>query len=97
MLSPSFMAFLPEPVIRAASVSDSWQAAAAEMFVESGGHERLTVQDADVVSAALEAYRRHARVDFFDHLLLEAARKAGHLPVGTFDRQFAKVAAVETI
>ena len=61
------------------------------------GHEHLTVQEADVVRAALDGYRRHPRVDFFDHLLLEVARKAGHLPVGTFDRQFAKLAGVETI
>ena len=57
-------------------------------------HEHLTLQEADVVTAALEGYRRHPRVDFFDHLLREVARKAGHLPVGTFDRQFARLADV---
>jgi predicted nucleic-acid-binding protein len=61
------------------------------------GHEHLTVQDPDVVTAALDGYRRHARVDFFDHLVLQVARKAGHLPVGTFDRQFAKLAGVDRI
>lgn len=60
-------------------------------------HERLTLQDADVVTAALDGYRRHARVYFFDHLLLEMARKAGHLPVGTFDRQFARLADVDKL
>jgi predicted nucleic-acid-binding protein len=60
-------------------------------------HDHLTVQDADVVAAALETYRRHARVDFFDHLLLQVARKAGHLPVGTFDRQSAKLGGVEKL
>jgi hypothetical protein len=29
--------------------------------------------------------------------LLEVARKAGHLPVGTFDRQLARLTAVETV
>ena len=60
-------------------------------------HAHLTVQDADVVAAALAGYRRHARVDFFDHLLLEVARKAGHLPVGTFDHQFGRLNGVQKI
>jgi predicted nucleic-acid-binding protein len=69
-------------------------AGAIEMLLS---HAHLTVQDADVVTAALDGYRRHARVDFFDHLVLEVARKAGHLPVGTFDRQFARLAGVDKI
>ena len=60
-------------------------------------HAHLTTQDADVVAVALEHYRRHPRVDFFDYLVLEIARKAGHLPVGTFDRQFAKLAGAQQI
>ena len=63
-------------------------AAAVEMLLN---HEHLTIQDADVVSAALAHFRRHPRVDFSDCLVLETARKAGHLPVGTFDRRFAKL------
>jgi predicted nucleic-acid-binding protein len=52
-------------------------------------HQRLTIQDADVVAAALEHYRGHARLSFSDCLVLEIARKAGHLPLGTFDQRFA--------
>jgi predicted nucleic-acid-binding protein len=63
-------------------------AAAVEMLLS---HEHLTIQDADVVSAALAQYRRHPRVDFSDCLALETARKAGHLPIGTFDRHFARI------
>ena len=60
-------------------------------------HAHLTVQDADVVAAGLERYRRDPRVDFFDCLVLEVARKAGHLPVGTFDRRFAKLDDVQSV
>jgi len=60
-------------------------------------HAHLTLQDADVVASALERYRRHSRVSFFDHLILESARKAGHLPVGTFDRRFAKLDGAQKI
>jgi predicted nucleic-acid-binding protein len=69
-------------------------AGAIEMLLS---HEHLTVQDAEVVTAAVEGYRRHARIDLFDHLLLQVARKAGHLPVGTFDRQVGRLAGVEKI
>src|SRR6266568_2129253 len=47
-------------------------------------HEDLTLQDADVVAAALDAYRRRPALGFSDCLILEIARKAGHLPLGTF-------------
>lgn len=60
-------------------------------------HEHLTLQDADVVSAALNDYRRRPRVDFSDCLVVEVARKAGHLPVGTFDRRLARLDGVEKI
>src|SRR5688500_1061612 len=48
-------------------------------------HEHLSLQDAEVVSAALEQYRAVPALGFTDCLVLEIARKAGHLPVGTFD------------
>lgn len=63
-------------------------ATAVEMFLS---HQHLTIADADVVGAALEQYRGSSRMSFSDCLVLEMARKAGHLPVGTFDRQFAKL------
>ena len=69
-------------------------ASAVELLLN---HAHLTVQDADVVAAALAGYRRQARVDFFDHLLLEVARKAGHLPMGTFDHQFGRLSGVHKI
>ncbi len=69
-------------------------AAAVEMLLN---HEHLTIQDADVVSAALAHYRRHPRVDFSDCLVLEVARKAGHLPLGTFDHRLARLDGAQKI
>ncbi len=54
-------------------------------------HEHLTVQDADAVTAAIENFRKRPALGFSDCLVLEIARKAGHLPLGTFDRDLAKL------
>jgi len=53
-------------------------------------HESLSLQDADVVAAALESFRARPALGFSDCLVLEVARKAGHLPLGTFDKTLAK-------
>lgn len=63
-------------------------AAGIEMLLE---HEHLVVQEPDIVREALEAFRRRPAVEFSDHLILEIARKAGHLPLGTFDRDLGKL------
>lgn len=60
-------------------------------------HKDLTLQDADAVSAALEVFRAKPAVGFSDCLILEAARKAGHLPLGTFDRGLGKLDGAERI
>ncbi|MFZ1988760.1 MAG: type II toxin-antitoxin system VapC family toxin [Alphaproteobacteria bacterium] len=52
--------------------------------------EDTTLQEPDVVEAALAGYRARPSVGFSDCLILEIARKAGHLPLGTFDRMLAK-------
>ena len=54
-------------------------------------HTDLTLQDADVVALALDHFRSHRSLGFSDCLVLEIARKAGHLPLGTFDRSLAKL------
>ncbi len=54
-------------------------------------HEHLSIQDPDVVAAALDLFRERPSLGFSDCLLLQLARKAGHLPLGTFDRSLAKV------
>ena len=63
-------------------------AKAIEMLLN---HEHLTVEDADVVAAAVDNFRKHPAIGFSDTLILEAARKSGHVPLGTFDRDLAKL------
>ena len=67
---------------------------AVEMLLN---HENLTIQDSETVSAALEKFRSKPTIGFSDYLLLEIARKAGHLPLGTFDRDLAKLDAAERL
>jgi len=54
-------------------------------------HRELSLQDPDVVRAALGSCRRRPALGFSDCLLVEIARKAGHLPLGTFDKDLAKL------
>ena len=61
--------------------------AAVEMLLN---HKELTLQDSDVV-AALDLFRSRPALGFSDCLMLQLARKAGHLPRGTFDRGLGKV------
>jgi predicted nucleic-acid-binding protein len=63
-------------------------ATAVEMFLN---HRDLTVQDPDVVAAALEHFRTRPALGFSDCMILEVARKAGHLPLATFDRDLSKL------
>jgi len=60
-------------------------------------HKDLTLQESDVVAAALERFRRRPSLGFSDCLLLEVARKAGHLPLGTFDRDLGKLHGAEKL
>jgi predicted nucleic-acid-binding protein len=69
-------------------------ATAIEMLLN---HKDLTVQDLDVVSAALDIFRTRPAVGFSDCLLLQVARKAGHLPLGTFDRNLSKLHGAEKL
>ena len=48
-------------------------------------HRDITIQESDSVAAALEQYRSRPALGFSDCFILETARKAGHLPLGTFD------------
>jgi predicted nucleic-acid-binding protein len=60
-------------------------------------HESLTIEAAEVVAAALVQYRHRPRLGFSDCLVLEIARKAGHLPLGTFDRDLSKIDGAERL
>jgi predicted nucleic-acid-binding protein len=63
-------------------------ATAIEMLLH---HKDLTLQDSDAVKTALELFRARPALGFSDCLMLELARKAGHLPLGTFDRSLGKL------
>jgi predicted nucleic acid-binding protein len=54
-------------------------------------HQDLVLQDSDVVLGALELFRAKPALGFSDCLMLQLARKAGHLPLGTFDRSLSRV------
>ena len=60
-------------------------------------HKDLILQDREVVAAALEDFRSRPAPGFTDCLLLEVARKAGHLPLGTFDRNLSKIDGAEKL
>jgi predicted nucleic-acid-binding protein len=69
-------------------------ATAVEMLLN---HKDLTLQDADVVLCALEQFRKRSKAGFSDCLVLEIARKAGHLPLGTFDRDLSRCEGTERL
>ncbi|HSL23165.1 MAG TPA: type II toxin-antitoxin system VapC family toxin [Vicinamibacterales bacterium] len=54
-------------------------------------HKELILQDREVVAAALAIFRSRPALGFTDCLLLEVARRAGHLPLGTFDRNLGRI------
>ena len=60
-------------------------------------HRDLVLQDAETVVEALELFRERPALGFSDCLILHLARKAGHLPLGTFDRSLAKVEGVQKL
>ena len=69
-------------------------ATAVEMLLN---HQDLAVQDSDGVTAALEHFRKRPALGFSDCLILEAARKAGHLPLGSFDGDLTKLAGTQKL
>ena len=69
-------------------------ARALEMLLN---HAQLTIQDSDVVEAALNDYRQKPALGFSDCLVLEIARKAGHVPLGSFDKALSKLNGVERL
>jgi len=60
-------------------------------------HKYMVVQDADVVKAAVAQYRKHSGLGFSDCLILEVARAAGHVPLGTFDRGLGKLQGAQKL
>ena len=75
-------------------LSSSDLATAIEMLLH---HRDLVIDDSETVSAALDLFRAKPALGFSDCLLLELARKAGHLPLGPFDRGLAKLEGTDKL
>jgi predicted nucleic-acid-binding protein len=69
-------------------------ATAVEMLLN---HRNLVLEEPEVIAKALQHFRRRPTLGFSDCLMLEVARKAGHLPLGTFDRALARLPGAERI
>jgi predicted nucleic-acid-binding protein len=69
-------------------------ATAVEMLLN---HQHLTLQDSDAVADAMGRFRARPALGFSDCLALAVARKAGHLPLGTFDRNLARLEGVSRL
>jgi predicted nucleic-acid-binding protein len=69
-------------------------AKAIEMLLN---HRDLVLQDAETVVEALKLFRSKPGIGFSDCLILQSARKAGHLPLGTFDQSLAKVEGTQKL
>lgn len=67
---------------------------AVEMLLN---HKDLTLQESDTVAAALELFRSRPSLGFSDCMTLEISRKAGRLPLGTFDRDLGKVEGAQKL
>jgi predicted nucleic-acid-binding protein len=60
-------------------------------------HTQFTLQDGDVVAAALDDFRKSSRISFPDALILALARKNGRLPLGSFDGALARLDDVQLL
>jgi len=79
------------------SVYELDRAAQARAVAMLLNHRDITIQDSDVAAAALERFTGRSGVSFSDCLVLEVARKAGHVPLGTFDRELGKLDGAERL
>ncbi|HYJ10226.1 MAG TPA: type II toxin-antitoxin system VapC family toxin [Polyangiaceae bacterium] len=76
------------------ALSHKQLATAVEMLLN---HRELALQDPEVITAALDRFRRRPKLGFSDCMVLESARKAGHLPLATFDKELSKLEDVERL
>jgi predicted nucleic-acid-binding protein len=60
-------------------------------------HRNLTLEKTEVVAAAIAQFRKRPSLGFSDCLIVAAARQAGHVPVGTFDRELGKLDDVQRL
>ncbi len=69
-------------------------ATAIEMLLN---HDAISIADPEAVRSALAHFRKKPTLGFSDCLILEVARAAGHLPIGTFDRDLSKLAGAQRL
>ena len=69
----------------------------AEAVEELLSNSDLVLQEPDVIAAALKMFRSRPSLSFSDCMILHIARKAGHVPLGTFDRTLGKVSGTEKL
>jgi len=69
-------------------------ATAVEMLLN---HRQLTFQDEEVVRSAVAQFRAAPATSFSDCLIVEIARKAGHGPLGTFDKALGQIEGVQRL
>jgi len=79
------------------SVYDLAPAAIATAIEMLLGHQSITLEKAEVVAAAVAQFRKRPALGFSDCLIVEVARKAGHIPVGTFDRELGRLEGVQRL
>lgn len=75
-------------------VSPKGVVAAVEMLLN---HKNISLQEPDVVAEALSRFRKKPSLGFSDCMVLEVARKAGHLPLGTLDNALGKLDGAQTL
>jgi len=70
-------------------------AAAVRMLLDQ---ERIVLEHADAVMAALEQFEaRPRKVSFTDCLVVEISKKGGYVPLGTFDRGLGQIEGAQQI
>jgi predicted nucleic-acid-binding protein len=60
-------------------------------------NSELATEDPAVVRAALALYQSKGRVSFDDCMVLEIARRSGHIPLATFDKALGKAEGAELL
>lgn len=75
-------------------ISPKGIATAVDMLLN---HKHISLQEPDVVAEALARFRKKPSLGFSDCMVLEVARKAGHLPLGTFDSALGKLDGAQAL
>jgi predicted nucleic-acid-binding protein len=79
------------------AVYDLTGAAIANAIEMLLNHQRLALEEPEVVAKALQRHRNRPSLGFSDCLILEIARRPGHLPLGTFDRALSRLPGAQKL